>query len=238
MNFEQPQSRNEAILQNMLGAQNELVPPQSRIEALLQAILEQGTGGQVTTDKIADGAVTNTKIADKAIDWFKLNDELKAIIDNKAEKPPTMKLLCSRTVIDTGETLPSIYTFNQDDNGNAFNLSMAQVVVYVPSGQNQGGSIGFYKNDNRTGLIYQYSINNIRQTSANSWFDIKTEIQNGFWTSTPKGTSEVFLSTGAPKTELTAESYKIKLIDVTTWGSSVIPAGSVIKIYGINEVTA
>ena len=42
--FEAPQSRNEAILQNILGAENVLPEPQSRIEAYLQAILEQGGG--------------------------------------------------------------------------------------------------------------------------------------------------------------------------------------------------
>lgn len=40
--FDTPQSRNEAILQNMLGADNELLPPQSRIEVLLQMLLAQG----------------------------------------------------------------------------------------------------------------------------------------------------------------------------------------------------
>lgn len=39
-----PQSRTEAILQNMLGANNVLEPPQSREEYLLQQILEQGGG--------------------------------------------------------------------------------------------------------------------------------------------------------------------------------------------------
>lgn len=34
-NFEEPQSRNEAILQNMLGAENEIPEPESRIEELL-----------------------------------------------------------------------------------------------------------------------------------------------------------------------------------------------------------
>lgn len=44
--FDAPQSRNEAILQNILGADNVLGEPQSRIEALLMQILEQGgTGG-------------------------------------------------------------------------------------------------------------------------------------------------------------------------------------------------
>lgn len=39
MEFTAPLSRNEAILQNILGANNTLVEPQSRIEAILQAIL-------------------------------------------------------------------------------------------------------------------------------------------------------------------------------------------------------
>lgn len=38
--FENPQSRNEAILQNMLGADNPLGEPLSRIEALLMQVLE------------------------------------------------------------------------------------------------------------------------------------------------------------------------------------------------------
>ena len=48
MSFPRPQSREEAILQNMLGAHNELERPQSRVEALLQEILNSGGGG--TTD--------------------------------------------------------------------------------------------------------------------------------------------------------------------------------------------
>lgn len=39
--FSDPQSRNEAILQNMLGAKNELPEPMSRIEVLLIAVLEK-----------------------------------------------------------------------------------------------------------------------------------------------------------------------------------------------------
>ena len=37
--FDTPQSRNEAILQNMLGADNELGDPLSRIEVLLMQVL-------------------------------------------------------------------------------------------------------------------------------------------------------------------------------------------------------
>ena len=49
--FDAPQSRNEAILQNMLGADNELGDPMSRIEALLMQLLEvlqNIEGGQET----------------------------------------------------------------------------------------------------------------------------------------------------------------------------------------------
>lgn len=50
--FDAPQSRNEAILQNILGADNVLGEPQSRIEALLMAILEQGGGGGGAVDSV------------------------------------------------------------------------------------------------------------------------------------------------------------------------------------------
>lgn len=45
--YGEPQSRNEAILQNMLGENNPLEEPQSRTEVLLQDLLEaiQAGGG-------------------------------------------------------------------------------------------------------------------------------------------------------------------------------------------------
>lgn len=68
MTFDRPQSRNEAILQNMLGAGNELERPQSRIEALLMALLEMGVGGMhyrgVTTTELTDGSTTNPIMID------------------------------------------------------------------------------------------------------------------------------------------------------------------------------
>ena len=44
MSFDPPKSRNEAILQNMLGANNALPSPKGRIEELLLQILQQGGG--------------------------------------------------------------------------------------------------------------------------------------------------------------------------------------------------
>ena len=52
--FEAPESRNEAILQNILGANNDLLEPESRIETLLFELLEKlggsGNEGDVQID--------------------------------------------------------------------------------------------------------------------------------------------------------------------------------------------
>ena len=63
MSFPRPQSRNEAILQNILGASNQLEPPQSRMEALLLQLLDQMKDVThyigVTTTPLEDGSTTN-----------------------------------------------------------------------------------------------------------------------------------------------------------------------------------
>lgn len=52
--FGNPESRNEAILQNMLGADNPIIQPESRIEVLLLALLDKlggsGTDAEVQLD--------------------------------------------------------------------------------------------------------------------------------------------------------------------------------------------
>jgi len=53
-----PQSRTEAILQNMLGEDNVLDPPQSRVEALLTEILENGGSGSGAPGKPGKDGVT------------------------------------------------------------------------------------------------------------------------------------------------------------------------------------
>lgn len=56
--FNSPESRNEAILQNILGADNELLPPQSRIEVLLQLLLEELEGG--SSEVVVDNELSKT----------------------------------------------------------------------------------------------------------------------------------------------------------------------------------
>ena len=68
MAFDKPQSRNEAILQNMLGANNELEPPKSRVEALLQDI-----AGQMPEANPSEGTTTGT------LERLKIGDEIYSV---------------------------------------------------------------------------------------------------------------------------------------------------------------
>lgn len=62
--MDEPQSRNEAILQNMLGANNELPEPESRIESLLQQLLAAlGGGGEDTEFEIGYKILNKQNIA-------------------------------------------------------------------------------------------------------------------------------------------------------------------------------
>lgn len=65
MAFDKPQSRNEAILQNMLGANNELEPPKSRVEALLQDI-----AGKMPEANPSEGTTTGT------LERLKIGDDI------------------------------------------------------------------------------------------------------------------------------------------------------------------
>lgn len=57
--FEAPESRNEAILQNALGADNELQAPQSPIENLLQQLLAKLGGSGNSGDPQIDYKILN-----------------------------------------------------------------------------------------------------------------------------------------------------------------------------------
>lgn len=139
-NFETPLSREEAILQNMLGAQNILEPPMSRTEDLLQQILENGPRPTpeevrqiiedyieehpevltVDTDQIVDKAVTKAKLADALLAYLlpaiEAADEGKVLkVDNGEPKWLTDSdseyLLV--TVTKTGNVYTADKTYNE-----------------------------------------------------------------------------------------------------------------------------
>ena len=70
MPFNAPQSRNEAILQNMLGANNTLGEPESRIEELLMELLEAwenlDPSGGIVVEEVT-GATPTIEAADNTI---------------------------------------------------------------------------------------------------------------------------------------------------------------------------
>lgn len=62
--FRTPQSANEALLQNILGAENEIREPQSVTEYYLKKIWEEGTGGGdffIVTIDVSDSPFTSDK---------------------------------------------------------------------------------------------------------------------------------------------------------------------------------
>ena len=62
--MDEAQSRNEAIIQNILGANNELLPPESRIENLLFEILARlGGGGEESEVEIGYKILNKQNIA-------------------------------------------------------------------------------------------------------------------------------------------------------------------------------
>lgn len=167
MAFEHPQSRNEAILQNMLGAENELVPPQSRIEALLQAILLQGVpDGAVTTDKLADGAVTYDKLA----------EALKNLIDGKADKEGNWELIDTVTI----EEAVSEIKKNVDSDGNALKLKAIKILASLDSSSTSTAEllINTYSDNNYTSIVGPCTE---RLALPGARINYVVEQQNGYW---------------------------------------------------------
>ena len=232
MAFEQPQSRNEAILQNMLGAENELVPPQSRIEALLQAILLQGVpDGAVTTDKLADGAVTYDKLA----------EALKNLIDGKADKEGNWELIDTVTIEEEVSEIKK----NVDGNGNALELKGIRFFVYCPSDSRATASTFYVSAYARTDITRQlgrlYRQNIIGRSDTQAFFQCKVE--NGYWYDSYEMAQGI-----AP---ITATTYRTNFLDadyynrinennypfIKSWklATNTIPVGTTIKVYGIKE---
>lgn len=100
--FLEPLSANEAILQNMLGAENELREPESRIEELLLELLEQGgTGGEVTPASVAN-AISNMSGTQK--EYTRENLDVSAIPTVETVSGTTASIAAAaNTIYECGE---------------------------------------------------------------------------------------------------------------------------------------
>lgn len=104
-------SRIEAILENILGADNEILPPMSRNEELLIAILESGT---LDPDKIKDAVdewldehpEATTTVEDGSITMAKLAEDVTERMNNSAPVIITSASGSIANFPDGGEDLP------------------------------------------------------------------------------------------------------------------------------------
>lgn len=80
--FNSPESRNEAILQNILGADNTLLPPESRIEVLLQILLEELDGSGGGTGVVVDSSLSPT--SKNPLQNHVIYENLETLFDNEA----------------------------------------------------------------------------------------------------------------------------------------------------------
>jgi hypothetical protein len=150
--MENPKSRSEAILQNMLGEDNPLVPPKSRVEALLLELLNGGGGSQITIDTVVEEGSTNP-VQNGAI-WSFVNSSIAT------------------------ETAHFIGTFNSVADLEAYSGPLTNNdYAFVVSTDVSGNTLyNRYKyNDADDSWLFEYSLNNSSFT-ANQWATINSRL--------------------------------------------------------------
>ena len=169
------QSRNENILENMLGAHNPLGEPQSREEALLMQILEQGGGGGSSTlAGLTDVSVTSPsneqilKYDGETGKW--VNDNIENEIElSKTAGPSSIVSFISETDMPLKSVLADIVATGGNgtpDNPNPINgYSSANI---TRCGVNLWELSDDTKNDSQA-CTYNYENNGVKVTASASY---------------------------------------------------------------------
>lgn len=149
MSFDVPQSRNEAILQNILGASNPLGAPQSRIETLLHQLLEKSSGDPETERIIAElqaavGDLGELGTAEKSNLVAAINEAMQSggsVSPLKPCKAFTGKLP-TFNISNQGWSSWSTSDYNTTEANIASNkINVRASVVPFIAGQNPGGKL-------------------------------------------------------------------------------------------------
>ena len=135
------QSREELLLENILGASNEVIP-QSRVEVLLKQIADSGGGGGSVTVDSALSSSSENPVQNKAI--YSAFAQAEVALQGKADKPHNFSNTGSSAAIIAADN--TIYTYGELTSltitDSAQNISYAVVftsgttatTLTVPSG--------------------------------------------------------------------------------------------------------
>ena len=182
--LEEPQSRVEAILQNMLGADNILEPAQSREEALLLQILDQGGGGGSAT------LINNKDISSNGV--YSASSD-----DADGYKKVTVSVANSYSAADEGKVVSSgalvaqtaHATVTQNGVVDTTLNNSVEVAVPQPSGTKQ---ISITQNGTTTENVNDYASAEISVDVQSSAPDglVNGTIANTYWSGSVTGNNK------------------------------------------------
>lgn len=120
-------SRNEAILENILGAENVLDPPQSNVEEILQAILYEETYTKTATSRIEEIliAILNGTACEITVPRSE-NEEILLYVLNKAiwDGTPTSRMATLLQLWSKQEADPARFKFPFAISQNGVEMSV------------------------------------------------------------------------------------------------------------------
>lgn len=225
--FEAPQSRIEAILQNILGADNTILPPFSRNEVLLIQIAGLIAGKQ---DELVSGENIKT-----------VNDE--SILgggDMLLQKG--WRLIHNETL--NQDMTSSYYEVTKDNSGKPFVLSRARIYISHPVDTVSGTAYINIKSSYLNSYTHDYGLLQIKGTAHpyRNIVEIVTQddyityaiINTNNWEEQNKTNSPLVINYGAYQ-GVGAIHKQIEKIQITMQSSGVLKAGAKIVIWGIDK---